>query len=496
MKARQPIAALLLIAMLSAAACGSQADTPVDPTAGSDTTTTTEAVTESTRLEADIPADADYEGYEFRVLSRAKAGSWENYDIEIESSNGEVINDALYERNQTVEELLNVKFKQIPVNGYDVKTPANTSIMSGSDDYDIIMPSITDAANFAQNGMLTPLQELPYMNLENPWYDQRCIEELQVNGKNYMFFSDITVRNLDAIWIYLFNKQIIDDYQLEDPYELVTSGKWTTEKMTEMCKAVTNDVNGDTKMDKSDSWGLVAHDYVITAGYVGSGERIATADKNGEITLTMNNQRIYDVIDSLIVLQDYWIRYSLTAKKYSAAAPVGFEPSDNYAELLSVFKAGNALFIGECMAVMSDMRDSDIEFGVVPTPKLDEDQDGYYSAVNYIAASMCVPKTVTNLERTSVIIEAWAAESHYTVIPAYYEIAMKSKYARDTVTSEMLDLILGSRSYDLGIYYGWGGLSDRFCSLVYEASTDFASMYDANKGTAQDALDTFTKNFE
>jgi len=68
---------------------------------------------------------------------------------------------------------------------------------------------------------------------------------------------------------------------------------------------------------------------------------------------------------------------------------------------------------------------------------------------------------------------------------------MKSKYARDTISGDMLDMILGSRSYDLAIYYGWGSLSDRFCSLVYEGSTDFSSMYESNKSAAQDAINTF-----
>ena len=72
------------------------------------------------------------------------------------------------------------------------------------------------------------------------------------------------------------------------------------------------------------------------------------------------------------------------------------------------------------------------------------------------------------------------------------KLYMKSKYTRDTVSSDMLDLILGSRSYDLGIYYNWGGLSDRFCSLVYEGSTDFASMYDSNKSVAEEAIEKFT----
>ncbi len=267
------------------------------------------------------------------------------------------------------------------------------------------------------------------------------------------------------------------------------------DKMTEMMKATTNE-SGDGVVTKDDHWGLVGHDYIITASYVGAGERIATADPGGSISLTMNNHRVFDVIESVTGMFDYWIRYSLTARNYGDSKPYGFDEDDNYAELLGVFTAGNALFMGECMASIEDMRSSDIEFGILPSPKLDEDQDEYYSAVNDIAACIAIPITNSNLERTSVIIEALAAESHNTLLPAYYETAIKSKYTRDTVSTDMLDLILDSVSYDLGIYYNWGSLAGKFCYLVYNGGEGFASMYASNEAVAQAEIDKFMEAIE
>jgi hypothetical protein len=72
---------------------------------------------------------------------------------------------------------------------------------------------------------------------------------------------------------------------------------------------------------------------------------------------------------------------------------------------------------------------------------------------------------------------------------------MQSRYAKDTVTPEALDMIFESRSYDLGIYYSWGNLMNRFTSLTYNGQTDFASMFEEYSGTAQDALDAFVHYF-
>ena len=108
---------------------------------------------------------------------------------------------------------------------------------------------------------------------------------------------------------------------------------------------------------------------------------------------------------------------------------------------------------------------------------------------------MCIPITTSDTARISAIIEAWACESHYTLLPAYYEQCMQSRYAKDTVTPEALDMIFESRSYDLGIYYSWGNLMARFTALTYNGQTDFVSMYEEHSGTAQDALDAFIHYF-
>lgn len=488
------ILSLILLALMLFVGCSNN-ETPLDTVV--DDTTDSGA---SPVLKADIPTDVDYEEYEFRILARGgtAATHWANDDIVVEEdeARGDIVYKAIYDRNLAVEELLNINIVKEEVIGYEnLKIEAQKAIMSQEDIYDVVMPCITDAAALVQENYLVPLSELTYMDLTKPWYDQRCVNELAVNGENYFFFSDITIRNLDAIWLYYFNKQMIDEYQLEDPYVLVENGTWTMDKMTEMIKATTVD-DGDGVWTKKDNWGLVAHDYVITASYIGAGERIVTSDKDGDLMLTMNNDRVYKVIEAITGMQNYWIRYSLTAKTYGLAMPVGFVPGDNYTELLGVFTSGNALFMGECMASIEDMRQSNVEFGIVPSPKLDEEQDEYYSAVNYIAACMAIPVTNSDFERTSIIIEALAAESHDTVIPAYYETAIKSKYARDTVSSEMLDLIRDSVSYDLGIYYNWGELSGRFCHLVYNGGEGFASMYDANSKAAELQIEEFMSTRE
>ena len=64
-------------------------------------------------------ADYDYEGYEFRILSPSpgehsyKQTSATENEIYYEAENGDTLNDAIYQRNQIAQELLN--FELVPV---------------------------------------------------------------------------------------------------------------------------------------------------------------------------------------------------------------------------------------------------------------------------------------------------------------------------------------------------------------------------------------------
>ena len=88
---------------------------------------------------------------------------------------------------------------------------------------------------------------------------------------------------------------------------------------------------------------------------------------------------------------------------------------------------------------------------------------------------------------------------HQIVFPAYYEVALKVKYAHDDESVQMLDKIVNSRVFDFGyVYGGWSGVAFMFQGIVGEnKSKDFASYY-ASKGPAaekyyQDVIDYFNE---
>ena len=106
-----------------------------------------------------------------------------------------------------------------------------------------------------------------------------------------------------------------------------------------------------------------------------------------------------------------------------------------------------------------------------------------------------MPKVVSDVEMSGIILEALAYESVSTVTPAYYDITLEGKMIRDDESSEMLDIILGNRVFDLGLFYQVGGYNEQIMNLFRNNKTDFTSMYETYKNSALAKLDEINAAF-
>ncbi len=439
-------------------------------------------------LEADIPDDLDYTGTTFKVLSRtgSQPTSWGNYDIVYDPEETlaiDTIKDAINKRNTALYEKLGVTVEQIT----GTATDAQNKLLAGTYEYDMLLIQTANAAKLAQQNLLLHTGELEYMDTTRPYYDQTALEQLSVKGKNYYFFSDITVVNLDATWLFFFSHGMVDKYQLDKPYELLADGTWTLDKLISMAETATADPSSTSK---TDDWGIAGHQDLIGSIYVGSGETIAKVTDTG-YELTMYNDRLTDVIEEAVKILPYWARYSINSYTMSGDNVLSAS-TDNYSGLQAFYAQGNVLFAAECLAFARDLTniETDIDIGILPCPKFDENQDKYYTPVNNIAAITCIPNNV-DATQTSAIIEFWACESHKTLMPAYYDVAQKSRFSKDEISRDVIDEIFAARTYDVGRVYAWGDLYPRLAASMYDGNTNFASKYNMYKTKATAAINEF-----
>ncbi|MBO5671193.1 MAG: hypothetical protein J6S41_06555, partial [Clostridia bacterium] len=253
-------AALLLAALLATASCGDAGDTPAVTDAAVDTAATeTEAA--DTRLHDAVP-DQDFGGKTFDILT---AGNWTNEWTEIveftaDEENGEPINDAVYQRNLAIEERFNIDIVEINHMGVDNDGGTGKgakyiekSVMASDFAYDASLMGAYDVSTLAYNGYLLDLaSEVPHIDLSNPWWDQKANTDLAMKGKMFYPTGDISTIDNDCTFCMLFNKNLLNTYDMEDPYQLVRDGKWTLDKFIEMASQVSGDINGDSKYDEND----------------------------------------------------------------------------------------------------------------------------------------------------------------------------------------------------------------------------------------------------
>jgi hypothetical protein len=161
-----------------------------------------------------------------------------------------------------------------------------------------------------------------------------------------------------------------------------------------------------------------------------------------------------------------------------------------------MFQENRSLFLLAQITFIHRTRTMESDFGILPSPKLDETQATYYTSINPLSSnSIAVPITTRDKEKTSAVLEALAAESKYTLMPAYYDITITNKMIRDEESAEMLDLILSTRVFDLGFIFNWGNLGDIPLSF-YPNGGNFVSTYERREPTAISAMEKTIEAFK
>jgi ABC-type glycerol-3-phosphate transport system substrate-binding protein len=478
---RSVIAALLILSLLAGmASCSGETSDKTDDT-GTKKVTSNETESE-TRLQPDVP-DRDFEqyGFTFVTIGPGMNVHWALPEIFVEELNGDIINDTIYERNSRISEKYNITIDAFFTP--DPTAAAMKAVMADSDEYDVISTSYAVNA-LMQKGMLLDLYKVPYIDLKKPWWDNNASDQLEVAGRLYISISDLGYRDKEATYVFMFNKDMITDFGLEDPYGLVRNKEWTFEKMYDMARKVSDDINGDSKMDQNDRFGLLSAHHTALSMAASGGFRIATKNSEGLPELTFMSERNEMMLTkALEIILD--TDNVLRANDYKDAA-------DIWDEQLKTMDDNRGLFLHTLMNRVLLLRVYECNFGILPQPMMYEGQNEYLSPVDLnCTSSVAIPITASDPERTGIILEALTADSHYSLIPNYYEVAIKGKGLRDVESLEMFDIIFGNRVFDIGWAYNFGGLEEMVRTMGITGQTNVASQYQKREKAAQKAIEKF-----
>ncbi|MCI8387606.1 MAG: hypothetical protein HFE63_03980 [Clostridiales bacterium] len=470
MKMKRYLSIALLIAMLvGITSCGDVNQNEND----TESNDTTPDVSDTVKVEYEKP-DVNYNGdtvviaaYNFH--SGSGIGRYDPLTVE---EDGDLINDALAERNRKVEEELNIKLEILEMSWGDRSSidKVYQMVMAGEQlDFAMQMECGINKM-MTTEGMLVDLTTIPTLDLTHSWWNQNANAEYTLFDKQYAAVGDICFFNIGAPLVTYYNKQIVEDLQLADMYELVESGKWTIDKMIELANAASYDLNGDSVMDPdNDRYGLAGEVDTLPYMLISAGSKIAK-NSNGDVSIVLNNERTVDICDkvaSLLLDSNVTLHAQKLQDRYS----------DVYRHFTNKLMDNSLLFYSNQLLMALELRNMEADFGILPFPKYDEEQEDYISFANtWWSDHLVVPNCGQDLERVGYVLDSMGYYSQQYVIPSFIDQTVIGKSVRDDESANIVRMILDNQVFDLGFVFNWSGIKDSISGIA-GGGDNFSSMY-------------------
>ena len=493
MKAKRILSALLagLLLLGTLTACATEGDTEETKPAG------TSAVTEAeTELKDNLPDDLDYGGDEIVFISRERIG-WYDREILVEGLTGEPINDAVFERNRLVENRLGIKIVSIEDNTDShsaVVSKVATAVKGGLTDYDIMAAPAYTTLPETLNGTFINLRgsSCEYLDLSQPWWIQGFNEAVEYQGGQYAILGSMVLSMYRFGFVTVFNKDMFTDASQPFLYDYVKNGTWTLAKQAELVPLFYEDDGNGRQDENGDTYGFVSSSYTnIDAYWSACKLDIIRKDEDGDLKVVTDLGRVSGTVEGLVHLF-----YNTGGATYVVS---GTADDAIWSTIRRMFANGGAAMASFRFMEMenAEMRNMEQEYGVVPMPKYDTIQDGYYTLLHDQFTVLAVPSTVTgeSASQMSAVLEAMSSASYSVVKPVYYEDTLRTKIAQDPTAAEMMDIITDNVYIDAGIIYisVLGSYHHSMRKLVENRATSATSTYKSRNLACEKALINLSK---
>jgi hypothetical protein len=425
---------------------------------------------------------SDLDGFELRILNYDTTWfSWANTQMNADSLNGEILNDALYNRTLETEQNFNAKVTFNNVNMTD--DIISQTVLAGDDSYDMSMLFDANIASVLTKGYLGYWDELVNINLSDPQWDADAASLYKFNGRQVAVSGDFSLYNYSTRHCYAFNKDMLATLNTGyDLYKLVNDGEWTLAKLYEIAGLAVSDINGDGSFTSDDRYGISGS---VTRHYSAllAGANVRYVEKNGDGELYFaipGNDYDISVMQKIVELN---VGNQIF---YNGVNDIG----NNDATL---FRNGHTLFTAAYINEVAALRDMDSDIGILPAPKFSEEQDSYYSLVEGGALSVILKSlSPDRYENAGILLNALAFYSHKEVIPAYTEVILKSKVSRDEESAAMIELIFNTSVNDLGTGVWSSIMKNIYTAKIFlPRSTDIVSVTASIEPKAEKAISDF-----
>lgn len=487
-----------LVMLFALVACGDASDDT--PSVGDDPADTPEQPNEPSEPEEidyilDVP-QKDFNKATYTILCRVD----KEYEMAGHEDSAALVDEKIFARNNRVQERYNIILDYFPVAG-DWSSRSvfagqlAQSVAAGDNAYQMAAIYTAYGAELTTQEQFYNLRDFEkHINLDAPWWSSSFNENCTVYDKLYFTTGDLSLTMWEEMHAVFFNKKLAIDYGIDDLYQMVYDGEWTLEQVTEITAGLYED-DGNDLPGFEDVFGYIGQHKsrpYITACNLPICER--TQDGGYKMVFMDEDHidRVSYVYDLLFVQL-----YENDTTFDRSWLPSGAMERD-------IFTEDRALFFLGGLNAATKMRQFETEFGILPYPMLDELQDGYLSSTDDGMSSFAIPLSAYEPEMCVLILDALAAESKTSVIPAYYDVVLQGRIAQDKESKEMLDIIREDLYFDFGFVYSYairGGNNNNgpyafFGDSLIRRDTSFTTAYDSVRGMHEYALDELMKQFK
>ncbi|MBO4770534.1 MAG: hypothetical protein J5563_07120 [Clostridia bacterium] len=251
-------------------------------------------------------SDIDLNGATVRMMSRAHERHANELTVDDEDEPKDFVLAEIYNRERYVEEKLHVRIENDKVESTDEhggRGVLPALVLSNDQTYDVYASSYYATSGLAIDGNFSNVYDVRSIDTERGYWSQYFIEKAQIGKNLYFFTGDAAISALRFLFVTFFNKNMVEEYKIDDPYVLVKNGAWTYDAMYDIVKDIYVDLNNDQIADENDFYGLAVNNYLGSDAYT-SAFNLTTVAVNGnhqaEVVVNVNKytkavEMVYDL---------------------------------------------------------------------------------------------------------------------------------------------------------------------------------------------------------
>lgn len=479
---------LATLILASTAACGNSSELENEFTEQ----TAEPSALESDKYDDELP-DKTFGG---RTITFGVSPSSKGDIIAEEEENGDVVNDAIVKRNRAVEERFDVHIENYLISDdlYKWYNTLATSVLAGDNICDVAGHYAYLTHQAVQKGIYQDWNEITYVDQSKPWWRQDVNESATINGKLFGITGYVGMSLMDYTFAMFFNQRYLEDYgyKSSDLYQMVYDGTWTFDNFAEIVKDMYVDLNSNGERDDDDFYGYATRTATpLDIWQAAFDMPISSKTKDGKIEFNIVTEKRVSALEKINSF------YATNSGARLQTNP-GYTTSWIWYEQFN-FSEGRQTFVPSIFMAANELyRDMTDNYGIVPLPKWDEEQENYYTNINDRYTIWGVPMTVEDTEFVGIIVEAMACETLKTVYPAYYDVALKNKFSTDEDTAKMVDIVTAGAQFDMAYMFGeqLQNAPYMFRYRIQAYSNDLASTWAAAKQKIEAGLEDIYKMYE